>query len=118
MVNKKIIIYGWKEKFIKTIEVNQGKCQNCGNDNLIAHFFCKYFYIYWIPFVPVSKEIMIECKNCKFVIKENEMSIQEKELSDKIKMVIKYPKRYFVGLIIFSLLIIISLFIKLYNVIF
>lgn len=108
-----MIIYGYKEKQFKALELSQEKCQYCDNEKQVVYLFCRYVHIYWIPFFPIKKVARMQCQHCKAVKEEKEMNAQEKEFINNIKKSSKFPKRYFIGLIIILALFIVPMFLSL-----
>jgi hypothetical protein len=65
----------------------------------------KYFHIYWIPILPVDKELNIICKNCG--LKRYGLSFNNKIISNyaEIKNRFSHPWFTYIGICIFIVLI-------------
>ncbi len=107
-----MIIYGFREKPFKVLELLEERCRNCDNEKQVVYLFCRYVHIYWIPFFPIKKVARVQCQHCKAVKEENEMNAQEREIVNNIKKDSKFPKKYFAGLIIILALIIVPMFLS------
>lgn len=60
------ILYGARASKIAHTSLQGTTCQQCGaKDSYDLSTFSRYFHIFWIPFFPVHKVSIAECKNCK-----------------------------------------------------
>lgn len=58
------IVYGTKVALIDSDDFLL-KCPSCETHSWAnVQVICKYLHIYWIPFIPYSKEANVECKKC------------------------------------------------------
>ncbi len=105
-----MIFYGTNASRLKDGKLKNVTCPACGTTTSFTYsVFGKYFYIYWIPIIPLGKTTVLECDHCKktFKLKELPKRIQDKfELEEKHRGI---PFQHFAGLgIIFALIVWIS----------
>jgi hypothetical protein len=77
-----MIFFGSKCKTITGQVVDGVQCPSCDNKQFITFGLLKYFHIYWVPTVPTSKKVGMECTHCKKTLIGKELPA---ELSAKIK---------------------------------
>lgn len=60
-----MIVFGTNTKLLSQERIFD-KCRNCESTSTIdIYVYQKYFTLFWVPFVPTSKEGVSECTNCK-----------------------------------------------------
>ncbi len=86
-------------------------CQSCLKGSISIAIYQKYFYVMWIPFMPMEKTAESQCKFCKNTLLEKEFTNDLLSISKSIKENLKTPIWTYVGLIIptvFAIIIFIS----------
>jgi hypothetical protein len=104
-----MIIYGRKGKIVEGRQIEDVPCPNCGSRNLKTFGIVEYFHFYWIPFFPVSREVGLECADCKMGLNEEGLPLEMKKTitSDIFD---DYSDLYnFTGLILVALLVCFSM---------
>ncbi len=93
-----MIIYGWKEKWLKT-EFLIEQCPNCNTTNsLQLHLFQRYAHIFWIPTFPYSKNGATQCAHCGQVVNYKHLSPSLRLSYDNLKSSAKAPIWMYSGL--------------------
>ena len=101
-----MIIFGTKSKVVQGHHVQGAECPDCGNRQFSSFGLLKYFHIFWIPFIPTSREAGMQCAHCKKMLVGKELP---KPLKRDIKKAIfngKNTAPMFAGLILFSALVV------------
>lgn len=81
-----MIFYGTKASRLKDGQINNVTCPNCENLTSMSYgIFGKYFYIYWIPIIPIGKTNVLECNSCKKTFKLKELPEQIKHKFELVK---------------------------------
>ena len=94
-----MIIYGVKSNVIHEIDIKGTVCKNCDQaEPQEITVLSKYFHIYWIPFFPISKEVVSECTNCCKTISQREFPNSLKQQYNLHKQSYKSPLWYWSGL--------------------
>ncbi len=60
-----MIFFGSKGKQVPGQLVEGIQCTNCENNKFVSFGIMKYFHVYWIPAFMTSKQVGIECTQCK-----------------------------------------------------
>jgi zinc-ribbon family len=108
-----MLFYGTRSSNIKNGEIRNVTCPNCQtNVSMNYSVFGKYAHIYWIPFFPISKINIIECRSCKA---SYDLATVDQSIKDKFKKVqeqnpAKTPITHFSWLFIIGLLIVIGIY--------
>lgn len=70
-----LFFFGTRASRIKQTQLTGNtSCPYCEQQNtFIATTFGRYFHIFWIPFIPISKTTILECSHCKKSYTENEV---------------------------------------------
>ncbi len=100
-----MIFFGTKGKVISGECIQGAECPSCGNNEYITFGVLRYFHLYWIPVIPTSKSVGVECTHCKKTLVDKELP---PEFSKQIKSMIFTKKKVlpmFTGLIIIALLV-------------
>ncbi len=100
-----MIFFGTKGKTISGETIQTEMCENCGKYEHKTFGILRYFHLYWIPVIPTSKKVGIECTHCKKTLIGKEVP---KEISQEIKPMIFTKSKVlpmFSGLIIIICLI-------------
>lgn len=105
-----MIFFGTKGKVISGECIQGAECPSCGTNEYITFGVLRYFHLYWIPVIPTSKTVGVECTHCKKTLVDKELP---PELSKQIKSMIFTKKKVmpmFTGLIIIALLVLFGVF--------
>jgi len=103
-----IFFYGTKSSTIKNGVINNVTCPHCEtNTGMNYSVFGRYAHLYWIPFFPVGKVKILECKNCKstYELKNLPILIRQKFNSEQKINPAKTPITHFSILIIIGILV-------------
>jgi len=99
-----MIIFGWQEKKINMLSVQDHSCNNCNAENSLCIQVNKsYLHVFRIPFIPLAKKVYSVCKHCKQSLNENELPPDLQTKSYKIKKNTKTPWWYYLGLSLLGL---------------
>ena len=60
-----MLVWGSNSKVINGSQVDGIECPSCGATQFNAFGLLKYFHLYRIPTIPLSKQVGIECTHCK-----------------------------------------------------
>lgn len=63
-----MIFFGTGTKVVDGNEIEGFQCSNCGTFKHFTFGHLKYFHLYWIPTLLLSKNVGLECSNCKMAI--------------------------------------------------
>jgi hypothetical protein len=100
-----IIFYGWRSVATGTEEilVNCPSCEGATTTDILV--YSKYFHIFWIPIFPFEKTAMTICSDCG--LKKQGISLDSKSIlnSKEIKSNFRHPYWTYIGITIFSLMI-------------
>jgi len=95
-----VIIFGSKSKVVQGEYIEGGECPSCGHNQFGTFGLLKYFHIFWIPVIPVSRKAGMQCTHCKKTLVGKELP---SDVSSKIKKMVftnKNTAPMFAGLII------------------
>jgi len=66
------------------------RCQVCNQSNVQEVLvFQKYGHLYFIPFIPAGKEVVVRCRNCHNRIREKNLSLELFHASEEVKRRVK-----------------------------
>lgn len=101
-----MIFYGTKGAHIQSKNVPNLKCNHCENQTThTISIYGRYFYIYWIPVIPIGKKGFSECNHCKATYEPSQMSESVKRAYQNLKKETKTPLTHWSGLLIIACLI-------------
>lgn len=109
-----IILFGHRGKKIYSKKNCSGVCAHCGVDGRIAYeFYRRYFHAFFLPLFPTEKTSYAICQACGFTPKLKQLTQRQKDVYLEMKKDAKTPMwmwfgTFFVGLMICSLLFIVS----------
>jgi hypothetical protein len=66
-------IYGTRARRIRSHDLTGSACEACWYGPLIAHVFQKYFHICGLPLIPLEKDVLAECPDCKRAVWANDL---------------------------------------------
>jgi hypothetical protein len=101
-----IIIHGTNKVAIGVDEL-MIECPSCEVHNFADFMiFSVYHHIYWIPFFPARKEVLIICKKCG--LHRNGLTFDSRTLGNfaELKSKFKHPFISYIGIILFLVFII------------
>jgi zinc-ribbon family len=101
-----MIFYGTKASNIKNGDLRNVTCPNCQtNVSMNYSVYSKYAHIYWIPFFPIGKTNIIECKSCKasYDLAKVDQSIKEKFKKEQEQNPTKTPLTHYSLLFLFGI---------------
>jgi hypothetical protein len=101
-----MIVFGTKSKVVQGHHVEGVECAECGQSQFSSFGLLKYFHIFWIPFIPTSREAGMQCSHCKKTLVGKELP---KPLRGDLKKTIfngKNTAPMFAGLILFLALVV------------
>jgi hypothetical protein len=101
-----MIFYGTRSSNIKNGELRNVTCPHCQvNVSMNYSVFGKYAHIYWIPFFPIGKTNIIECRSCKasYDLATVDQSIKEKFKKEQEQNPAKTPLTHFSWLIVLGI---------------
>jgi uncharacterized Zn-finger protein len=93
-----MIFYGTKASNIKNGELRNVTCPHCQtNVSMNYSVYSKYAHIYWIPFFPIGKTNIIECRSCKasYDLATVDQSIKEKFKKEQEQNPAKTPLTHY-----------------------
>lgn len=103
-----MIFFGTNSSKIKDGKFSYVKCPHCGNEVTMNYaVFGKYAHLYWIPFFPTGKVIVLECNHCRstFNLKDLDQHTKDKFKQELDKYPAKTPVYHFSAAIILALII-------------
>lgn len=74
-----MIFFGTKGRLVTGKPVQGVACPNCENNQFMSFGVLRYFHLYWIPTIPTSRKIGIECTNCHQALYDDEVPGHLKE---------------------------------------
>ena len=102
-----MIIYGTRAAHIKTKELPNVVCKDCGTKGSIRmSLFRRHAHVFWIPLFPLNKIGVSECQHCKSTLRPKEMPEALNREYDNLKMENKGPLWQFSGLFLIAILIV------------
>lgn len=110
LIGETMIFFGTKGKAVSGQCIEGIECPSCGNNQFITFGVLRYFHLYWIPVIPTTKTVGIECTHCKKTLVGKELP---PELSKQIKSTLFTKKKtlpMFSGLIIIAFLMLFGVF--------
>ena len=95
----RMIISGRKASRLGSVDIPNSTCDYCeqGNTQQLT-VFGKYAHIFWIPFFPIGRKAISECKHCKRTIEQKDFSPRLMEQYKFVKSSIKRPFWHWSGL--------------------
>lgn len=103
-----MIIFGTRAGKVTPAEAQPFDCGHCHSKMSVRPVFIqRYFHVFWIPFFPLSKKGVTQCSHCKQVLYEKEVPAAMKPAFLDAKGKVKTPLKYFAGLILLGLLIVV-----------
>jgi hypothetical protein len=93
-----MIFYGTRSSNIKNGELRNVTCPHCQtNVSMNYSVYSKYAHIYWIPFFPIGKTNIIECRSCKasYDLATVDQSIKEKFKKEQEQNPAKTPLTHY-----------------------
>lgn len=92
-----MIVYGTGAKRIDTFEIPD-PCPNCGVEGeQTMVLFQRYFHIFWIPFIPISKTAVSHCEQCRRELELNDMPEYQRQTFQEIKATVRTPLVTYAG---------------------
>ena len=107
-----MILFGRKDKVIKTRELPNEVCEHCGKKGGVVSLFQIYYQIAFIPFFPLARRSASQCYSCRKVKVEKSFSNQQLEISKLLKKESKTPFWTLIGASITFTIILFNLFFK------
>lgn len=106
-----MIFFGKKASVLRQDLLFGKKCPHCSavgttEMNVVA----EYAHVYWIPFFPMGKKGISQCRQCKTVLEEKEMPTDLKTEYDLMRNEAKTPIWQFTGLGILGIVIVLGYF--------
>lgn len=102
-----MIFFGTNSSTIKTGKLSYVKCPHCENEVTMNYTILgKYAHLYWIPFFPTGKEIILECNHCRstYNLKQLDQKTKDKFKQELEKYPAKTPVFHFSAAIIIALI--------------
>ena len=101
-----MIIYGNKAIHLKSKVSKKIACQSCGiKGSLVLSIYRKHAHVFWIPLFPIGKKGVSNCRHCKNVLQNKEMSDPLKKEYNAFKNKTKGPLWQFTGIALLAILI-------------
>ena len=98
-----MIIYGWREARLKTGNLDDGFCTNCGQKGTICYAsFSKHAHVFWIPLFPFSKRKLIQCSNCNKEYHISELNPEQQQIVQESHRKSKPPLWQWLGLLLIA----------------
>lgn len=97
--------FGTASKTLKSTAFPGNKCANCHSKTTQLHVVSTYFHIYFIPVIPIRKELKISCTSCSYVADPQEVSDDFLDISRNLKAKVRSPIYMYFGILCLSLLI-------------
>jgi len=63
-----MIIYGTRQKKLKTYETNTDTCEACGHEGQLALGVVRYFHVFWIPLFLYKVITFYRCTHCQHTL--------------------------------------------------
>lgn len=110
-----MIIFGTQSSHRLTESIFE-RCKECNQSNVQEVLvFQKYGHLYFIPFLPSGKEVVVRCRNCQNRIREKELSLELYRSSEEVKKHVKTAWWTYTGLLsIVGIVLLILFFPKTY----
>lgn len=108
-----MIVFGTHPVVVKFAEVNNTTCPVCNEEGTIEMIlYREHLHFFWIPFVPVGKDITVKCLECDAIMAPRHFSPILKREYDHLKKEVRGPIWQYSGLaILVALIVTIALFI-------
>ncbi|MGO4911123.1 hypothetical protein [Leeuwenhoekiella sp. W20_SRS_FM14] len=101
-----MVIYGWKNVFLKSIKSNKVICPNCSEKaTTLFSVSSQHAHVFWIPLFPYRKPIYSLCENCNHALKFRKMPEEFKQEGRLLKTEVKAPIWQYSGLGLIAILI-------------
>ena len=117
-----LIFFGTRSSKIDSKQLHDNtECPYCKSQNsLVVTTFSRYFHIFWIPFLPLSKTRILECNHCKKSYNEYNIPLDIKyKLNNENKLKPpKTPLRHGCGCLVIIAIIIVNIIIGIIGSIF
>lgn len=107
-----MILFGRKDKVLKTHELSEEVCEYCGKKGGVVSIFQIYYHIGLIPFIPLSRRTASQCYSCRKVKLEKNFSSEQKEAAKLLKKEVKTPIWTLIGASLLLIYIFFNLVIK------
>lgn len=96
-----MIIYGSNSRHLKTVQLQQEKCPNCGTSgSMVVSIYNRYAHVFWIPLFPIGRTGGSQCQQCKQVLEPKAMPQFLRMQYDTVMTQTKIPVYSFAGLAI------------------
>lgn len=59
-----MILFGIRERTLRGPSYNGLACPHCRSTRFETHGRQRYFHLYWVPTIPLSRSIVAECASC------------------------------------------------------
>lgn len=106
-----MIIYGSRSSHLKSVQLTQEHCPNCGNPGtVILSTYARYAHIFWIPIFPLGRLSVSQCQHCKQALEAKQMPAQIRAHHERNLAETKLPIWHFSGLALFMVAITIGVF--------
>lgn len=106
-----MIIFGLRSGNIKQDENSLADCAQCGTEQSVhLHFYIRYFHIFWIPFIPLYKTGISQCKHCLQALNQKQMPSHLSSVYATSLKKAKTPIGYYSLLIVSALVLAAAIF--------
>lgn len=95
-----MIIFGTKGKVVSGDTIQSAPCPNCNHTSYNAFGLLRYFHIFWIPVLVVSRKAGLECQNCKHTLLGKQLDTQLGQQIKRTVFSMKNTLPMFSGLIL------------------
>lgn len=68
-----MVFFGSRGKVVPGRQVDTIECPECGNRQFLTFGILRYFHIYWIPVIPIGRNVGAECGHCKKTLMDEEV---------------------------------------------
>lgn len=113
-----MIIFGNSREYLRHLEPIPGfECPHCHSQNtLSAEVLMRYSHIWYVPFFPTGKRVIVSCDHCKAAYEPKDLSSHVALRCEQIRKEAKYPLSYWtwtlILVIVLALIILLPLFKK------
>lgn len=98
-----MILFGTAYKRGTMMPTYAGECMSCRSATINMTVYHKYFHIFFIPFIPLKKEVRGECRTCGRKYEADDLPTYFDETVKALKKAVRTPPVHFVGLVLFLL---------------
>ncbi|MDB9835871.1 hypothetical protein OAC51_03095 [Flavobacteriaceae bacterium] len=99
-----MIIFGTRTRNIATTN-SSATCTSCDEKKMFFNVQGTYAHIMWIPTIPFGKKVYSWCGHCQVFLELSEMPQDQRNKAREFRSQTPYPKWFFSGIILFTLLI-------------